>query len=266
MDDFDDVLRRAQTGDGRAAALMFRTYQPVVELTGGGVAGFEALLRWDHPTLGSVGPEEFVSVAEATGLIVPIGDWVIQQALEQLARWRREPGVRDDLWIAVNLSTQQLGRAGLVDHVAATLRASGQPAELLHLEVTESVLMDRVEHAMGTLAELRGLGARVSIDDFGTGYSSLSYLNRLSIDTLKVDRSFIQDLGTDGHDPSIVRAITALAGSLGLSVVAEGIEHREQVPIVTDLGCDFGQGYVWSRPVGPDEALAWMLAHDGRCR
>jgi diguanylate cyclase (GGDEF)-like protein/PAS domain S-box-containing protein len=242
------------------------TYQPIVELTSGAVAGFEALLRWDHPTLGAVGPDEFIPLAETTGLIGPIGDWVIEQAVRQLAEWRNQPAVRDDLWMAVNLSTSQLGRGGLTEHVAAVLQRTGQPAELLHLEVTESLLMDRVEHSMQTLAQLRRLGARVSIDDFGTGYSSLSYLNRLSIDTLKVDRSFIQDLGTPGHDPSIVRAITALAGSLRLSVVAEGIESADQVPIVAALGCDFGQGYVWSPPVGPAEALEWMRSRDRRTR
>ncbi|MHB1138124.1 MAG: sensor domain-containing protein, partial [Microthrixaceae bacterium] len=237
-------------------------YQPIIELADDSVAGFEALLRWNHPALGPVGPDEFIPLAEATGLIVPIGDWVIEESVRQLAEWRRLPSVRDDLWVAVNLSTSQLGRAGLADHVATTLRDAALPAELLHLEVTESLLMDRVEHAMATLAELRRMGARVSIDDFGTGYSSLSYLNRLSIDTLKVDRSFIQDLGTAGHDPSIVRAITALAASLGLTVVAEGIESPEQVPIVAELGCDFGQGYVWSRPIAPSEALEWMLRRD----
>jgi diguanylate cyclase (GGDEF)-like protein/PAS domain S-box-containing protein len=237
-------------------------YQPVVDLADGSVAGFEALLRWEHPVLGAVGPDEFVPIAETTGLIVPIGDWVIEEAVRQLAEWRRIPAVRDDLWVAVNLSTSQLGRPELVGHVDMTLRAEGLPPGLLHLEVTESLLMDRVEHAMSTLAELRWIGARVSIDDFGTGYSSLSYLNRLSIDTLKVDRSFIQHLGGDGFDASIVATIAALGGSLGLSVVAEGIETEAQLAMLVELGCGYGQGYLWSRPLSPDLALEWVLRHD----
>ena len=260
------VLIQTALGQALEADELWLAYQPVVDLDDGRVAGFEALLRWDHPTLGSVRPDEFIPIAERTGLILPIGDWVIERAVSQLAVWRDEPDVRRDLWVAVNLSTPQLGRSELVERVEATLEAHSLPAELLHLEITESLLMDRVEHSMDTLAELRALGTRISIDDFGTGHSSLSYLSRLAIDTLKIDRCFIQHLGVEGHDASIVRAIAALACSLELEVVAEGIECTEQLEALRELGCGFGQGYLWSRPVSPAEALRWMQERNRQTR
>ena len=256
------VLLQTAIGQALAQKELHLVYQPVVDVEDGSVAGFEALLRWNHPTLGAIGPDEFIPLAEATGHIVPIGNWVLDEAVRTLAQWRRVPGVRADLWVAVNISTPQLGRPELVDHVAEVLRQADVPGELLHVEITESLLMDRVEEAMSRLGELRALGAKVSIDDFGTGYSSLSYLNRLSIDTLKIDRSFIDDLCSGDTDASIVRAITALAASLGLEVVAEGVETAEQLAVLRELGCSYGQGYLWSRPVGPDEALSWVRPRD----
>ncbi len=191
---------------------------------------------------------------------LPIGDWVLDRALGQLATWHDDPAIRDDLWMAVNLSAPQLGQASLVDRVAGVIAAAGLPAGLVHLEITESVLMDRVEHSLEALVALRALGVHISIDDFGTGYSSLSYLNRLPVDILKVDRSFVDGLGSGYHHTSIVGALTTLADTLGLLVVAEGIERPEQLRILQELGCTFGQGFLWSGSLQPDEARAWLLA------
>jgi diguanylate cyclase (GGDEF)-like protein len=239
-------------------------YQPILDLTSLDVAGFESLLRWNHPTLGPITPDEFIPIAETTGLIVPIGSWVLDQAFRQLAAWRDDPRVRRDVWMAVNLSAHQLGQPHLVDRIAAAIERAAVPPALIHLEVTESVLMDGVDDALTTIIALKALGVRVSIDDFGTGYSSLSYLSRLPIDTIKIDRSFLRDLGGDGHDRSIVRAVTALADALQLGVVAEGVELPDQVGILRELGCTYGQGFLWSRPLRPADAVAWMVAMDER--
>jgi EAL domain-containing protein (putative c-di-GMP-specific phosphodiesterase class I) len=166
--------------------------------------------------------------------------------------------------MAVNLSAQQLGQPLLVERIADAIEGADVPPMLIHLEVTESVLMDDVDSALGTIVALKEHGVRVSIDDFGTGYSSLSYLSRLPIDTIKIDRSFLRDLGGAGHDRSIVRAMTALADALRLNVVAEGIENPDQLRILRELGCAFGQGFLWSRPLEPADALAWMIATDDR--
>ncbi len=237
-------------------------YQPILDLSSLDIAGFESLLRWNHPTLGAIAPDEFVPIAETIGLIVPIGNWVLDHAFRQLAEWRDDSRVRRDVWMAVNLSAQQLGQPHLVERIAGAIDRAGVPPSLIHLEVTETVLMDDVDSALGTIIALKERGVRVSIDDFGTGYSSLSYLSRLPIDTIKIDRSFLRDLGTTGHDRSIVRAMTALADALDLDVVAEGIELPDQLRVVRELGCAFGQGFLWSRPLDPDAALEWMIATD----
>ena len=237
-------------------------FQPVVELDTLRVAGFESLLRWEHPDFGLVGPDEFIPIAEATGLIVPIGAWVLQRSLEQLALWLRDPDVRSDLWMAINVSARQLGQRCLVDLVDDLIHETGVDAAAVHLEITESVFVEGVINAVETITDLHQLGVRISMDDFGTGYSSLSYLNRLPINTLKIDRSFVQVLGP-GADTSIVRAIAALSDSLDLDVVAEGIETEDQFEIIRELGCRFGQGFLWSRPLPPAHAMAWARNTDG---
>ena len=237
-------------------------YQPILDLSTLDVAGFESLLRWNHPTLGAIAPAEFIPIAETIGLIVPIGTWVVDHAFRQLAEWRDDPRVRRDLWMAVNLSAQQLGQPDLVVRIARAIERAGVPPSLIHLEVTETVLMDEVDSSLATIIALKEQGVRVSIDDFGTGYSSLSYLSRLPIDTIKIDRSFLRDLGAAGHDRSIVRAMTALADALALDVVAEGIELPDQLRALRELGCGFGQGFLWSRPLDPAAALDWMIATD----
>ncbi len=221
-------------------------YQPTVELSEGVTTGYEALLRWQHPTRGLVPPLEFIPLAEESGAIVEIGRWVLTEATRQAAQWSREAGRPID--IAVNLSPRQL----LDDDVAAAVRTaldtSGLPAGQLTLEVTEGVFIDDVEAVVDTLRALRLLGVRIAIDDFGTGYSSLSYLRRLPADVVKIDRSFVQDLGTGGRSTTLVASIIELARSLHLEVVAEGVETEEQHAVLGRLACSHAQGYLFGRP------------------
>ena len=235
-------------------------FQPILALATGEVAGFESLLRWDHPNLGSVSPNEFIPIAEASGLILRVGAWVLDHSLQQLAAWRADPKAPKDLWMAINVSAQQLSDPRLVDQVRMATGRARVPASAVHLEITESVLMDRVDNALGTIIELQSSGFSVSIDDFGTGYSSLSYLSRLPIDTVKIDASFVAGLGNRaGHDASIVRAMIALADALDLAVVAEGVEYSSQLEFLTEVGCTYGQGFLWTGALRAPDALNWML-------
>lgn len=234
-------------------------YQPIVRIADDTIAGFEALLRWHHPALGEVPPLEFISVAEANGMIGPIGDRVLREALTGLAAFRALPN-GTELFGAVNVSAMQLGRRGFVAEVEDALAATGVPAAALHVEVTENVLIDGIERAVETTRSLRTVGARVSLDDFGTGYSSLGYLENLAVDTVKIDRMFVKKLGDAGHDDTVVRAIAALAGALGLEIVAEGIETRAQRDVIEELGCPYGQGFLWSRPISQLDFLALLTA------
>ncbi|MCU1351678.1 MAG: diguanylate cyclase/phosphodiesterase with sensor(S) [Acidimicrobiales bacterium] len=261
---FDERLRR-RTEAKLTTALELRiavehdqlrvVYQPIVSLATQQVVGFEALLRWDHPERGELAPGSFVPTAEDTGLIVPIGHWVLSEALTQLAVWQAADPAANGLFVSVNLSAKELASPGLVASVAAALAASELPAHLVHLEITESAVMEDVEHSVRTVHALRALGLRLSIDDFGTGYSSLSYLKQLPVNTLKIDRSFVSGLDHDLQDRSIAQAIIALGNALGLEVLAEGVETRAQAETLVELGCHLGQGYLWSRPVPPDDAI-----------
>jgi diguanylate cyclase (GGDEF)-like protein len=223
-------------------------YQPLVELRTGLVADAEALIRWNNPEVGIVPPSEFIALAEETGLIVPIGRWVLQTAVHQLAVWQRENPGAADLRISVNLSGRQLAAPGLLDDVDRALRGSGLRPECLVLEITESVLMDDVEAALRSLRALKSLGVGLALDDFGTGYSSLSYLRAFPIDVLKLSKPFVDDLGTEGGH-ALVGAIAGLATALRMRTVAEGIEEPEQADMLRDLGYDIGQGYTFSRPL-----------------
>ncbi len=226
-------------------------YQPIVNLHDGRIVGFEALVRWQHPTRGLIPPLSFIPMAEETGLIAPLGRWVLETACRQAVAWRgRTTGA--PLVMSVNLSARQFIQADLVDEVSGILTMTGLDANELELEITESVLMDQSESGVRTLRRLRELGVRLVLDDFGTGYSSLSYLKHLPLDTIKIDRSFV--VGLDGQaDRSIVEAVVALAHGLGIGVVAEGIETETQHRQLIELGCDLGQGYLFSPPVpGPD--------------
>lgn len=223
-------------------------YQPKIDLMTGKLLGFEALLRWRNDQLGgNVAPGEFIPVAEDSGLIVPIGEWVIAQALSDLRSWN--VGRRSKLHVAVNLSARQLKSEGIGQRIAALLIEAAVPGEWLELELTESLVMENVHAQIETFETLRDLGISLAIDDFGTGYSSMGYLKRLPIDTLKIDRSFVSDLPRDSNDLAIATAIVALGHSLGLAVVAEGIETEAQADALLNLGCDVGQGYLYARPM-----------------
>ncbi len=231
-------------------------YQPKLEIASGRLVGWEALLRWNSPELGAVSPEEFIPVAEQTGLILPIGDWVLREACRQLRAWQ-EQGLAAGT-MAVNLSTRQFRQKDLAEEIRVALRDSGLAPGDLELEITESSIMDSLGSAATVLAELEQLGLSIAVDDFGTGYSSLSYLKSFSIHCLKIDRSFIRDIPGDENDTAIVRTIIALAGSLGLTVVAEGVESEAQLAYLRANHCDQAQGYLFSRPLPPDECVKLM--------
>ncbi len=234
-------------------------YQPVIDLETGNLVGVEALVRWLHPTRGLVSPADFIPIAEETGLIVPLGEWVLLEACRQLAAWQHEHPHRDDLVMAINLSGLQLVLPDVVSRVAAVLDQTGATPSRIALEITESVLMRDAEETMAVLRGLRELGVRLHVDDFGTGYSSLSYLKRFPVDALKIDQSFVDGLGSDPEDGAIVQAILALAGSLNMETVAEGIETTEQLNALRSLGCTTGQGFLFSTALPPDE-LRHLLA------
>jgi len=228
-------------------------YQPLIELRSGTVVGFEALVRWQHPSRGLVAPLAFIPVAEETGLIIPLGRWVLETACRQAAAWRTADPSNSQLVVSVNLSARQFAHTNLDDEVAAILEATGLDPAALELEITESALMDQSERGIEVLRRLRALGVRLVLDDFGTGYSSLSYLKHLPLDTIKIDRSFVAGLDL-AADRSIVEAIIGLAHGLGISVVAEGIETTEQLEALRALGCDIGQGYLFAAALVPEEA------------
>ncbi|MEV8508290.1 EAL domain-containing protein [Actinoplanes sp. NPDC051475] len=227
-------------------------YQPIVDLATGELDGFEALMRWQHPTLGAVSPMDFIPVAEETGLIVESGAWLLREAVGQLAAWRAEQGPRDrPLHVSVNVSVRQLRDHALAEVVRDVLTATGLPPEALWLEITESGVMEDLETALATLDALHALGVTLAIDDFGTGYSSLSYLNRLPVGIVKLDRSFVSDVGRHGANESIVRAVLAMTRAMNLRVVAEGVETELQRDWLREQGCDLAQGWLYGRPQLP---------------
>jgi diguanylate cyclase (GGDEF)-like protein/PAS domain S-box-containing protein len=229
-------------------------YQPIVALGDETIVGVEALVRWQHPDRGLVPPDEFIPLAENRGLIVDIGKWVLREACRQAAQWVNALPDGRALHMSVNVSALQLVRcAGLVDSVAEILRDSGADPASLVLEITESALMGNPQGALEILAELKALGVDLAIDDFGTGYSSLAYLKRFPVDVLKIDRSFVSGLGQNPEDSAIVASIVGLARAVGLVAVAEGVETAEQLVALQQLGCEFGQGYLWSRPLPASE-------------
>ena len=235
-------------------------YQPIVDLKSGQTVKAEALLRWRHPTRGMVSPATFIPIAESSGLIVTLGNWILQEACIQAKIWN-QPG-RQAIRIAVNISAVQLGHPEFLHVVAQTLAKTGLPAQLLELELTEGTVLRDIGEVQRTLRELRELGVSLAIDDFGTGYSSLSYLRDLPIQTIKIDRSFVKDLGTPRYGPqfalALIEAILSIARTLDLEVVAEGIEEESQLIVLRSLGCSSGQGYLFARPE-PGVALEHRL-------
>jgi diguanylate cyclase (GGDEF)-like protein len=224
-------------------------YQPLIDWPRRAVCGMEALVRWSDPEHGIVAPGEFIPIAEETGLIMPIGEWVLVEALRQNRAWQQEG--RPLLPVSVNLSPRQFRQKDLVDTLRRILHDTGQPARLLELEITESTLMHDIGETQAKLQEIAAMGVHLAIDDFGTGYSSLSYLKRFPVHKLKIDQSFVRDLKFDPEDAAIVAAIIGLARSLGLDTLAEGVESREQLDVLLGLGCERFQGYLFSPPLPP---------------
>jgi predicted signal transduction protein with EAL and GGDEF domain len=229
-------------------------YQPIVSLRDLHITGFEALVRWNHPTRGLLYPDAFIGIAEETGLIIPLGRWVLAEACRQLAEWRRSPSIDPGLTISVNVSFRQLNQAGLVEDVEGVLSETGLSPRSLRLEMTESSIMGNASQAFGMVRKLKEMGIGLEIDDFGTGYSSLSHLCLLPFDTLKVDRSFVTHIAGDDEKSIIVKSILALARSLNMTTVAEGIETESQMALLQDFGCHYGQGYYFSKPVCSSDA------------
>jgi diguanylate cyclase (GGDEF)-like protein len=265
---FDETIRRAET-NRLATEIALRQalareelrvfYQPIVSRSEGLVVGAEALLRWKHPDRGIVPPADFIPIAEQTGLIIPIGRWVLEQACQEAVRWSAGCTGRPRPYVTVNLSVRQFSDPSLVDTVADVLDRTGLDPAQLGLEITESALMEEIDSPLDTLLALKRIGVRLLLDDFGTGYSSLAYLRTFPIDVLKVDRSFIADLNDQAGDAAILGAVVGMAGALGISVVAEGVEAKEQLSRLTLLGYDLAQGYYFARP-GPAAEVRGLFA------
>lgn len=241
-------------------------YQPIVALDAGQLCGFEALLRWHHPTRGVIGPDDFIPIAEETGLIVQIGNWVLREACQQMRAWDREFPECSALTINVNLSPRQCLQPDLVGDVKAILDETGLTAERLKLEITETVVLENSDEVVAILNELRALGVQLGLDDFGMGYSALGYLRRFPFQTLKIDRSFVSGMHADGGNAEIIRAIVSLAAGLAMNVTAEGVETADQVDRLKNLACEFGQGFYFYKPLARDDAHAvlserkWVVA------
>jgi len=233
-------------------------YQPIISVETSRLSGFEALVRWQHPERGLVAPSEFIPVAEETGLIVPLGSWILEKACRQMQDWHTLHPANRFLTMNVNLSSKQLIQSGLVQEVKEILEKSGLPARSLKLEITESVVMENAELATTMLKQLSNLGVHLCIDDFGTGYSSLSYLHRFPVDTLKIDRSFVNRIEEKDENVEIVRTIATLARNLGMEVVAEGVESEDQLACLKALKCEYAQGYLFSRPLTAERASAFI--------
>jgi EAL domain-containing protein (putative c-di-GMP-specific phosphodiesterase class I) len=222
------------------------------------MASAEALVRWRHPERGLLAPDQFIDIAEETGLIVPLGRWVLRQACEQLAQWCADFPDTEKIRMNVNLSARQFQHEGLVEEVGQILAETGINPHQVVLEITESLLMQDTDSTIDTLGRLKQLGVRLAIDDFGTGYSSLSYLKRFPVDILKIDRSFVDGIDTEHGDATLAEAVVQLGRALQLQTVAEGIETQEQWSTLQGLGCEFGQGYLFARP-GAADAISTIL-------
>lgn len=235
-------------------------YQPIVNLNTGKIAGFEALVRWRHPERGLVPPGLFIPIAEETGLITPIGYWVLSESCRQLRTWQKQNLVDSSVFVSVNLSVKQFCQPNLLEQIDQVLEQSQLAPNCLKLEITESAIMDNEKDVAFILREMRKRHILISIDDFGTGYSSLSYLHSFPVDTLKVDKSFVQRLNQEPENVGLIPVIISLAKTMNMSVIAEGIELPEQLMILKELSCGFGQGYFFSKPV-PPEQLMELLSH-----
>jgi diguanylate cyclase len=235
-------------------------FQPIVRLDGMTISGFEALVRWNHPARGMVPPNDFIPAMEESGLIHRLGEWVLHQACATVKRMNALPGsiVGGPLFICVNLSGRELETPEVLNHIRAALAESGVEPHSLRIEITESALVNSLDFAVQIIGECRKLGVHVAVDDFGTGYSSLNYLRHFAVDTLKIDRSFVRPVHTEEDNRKILRTIRDLAHALNMNIVAEGVEEIGQARMLRDLGLEFAQGYLFSRPVGESEAAAML--------
>jgi EAL domain-containing protein (putative c-di-GMP-specific phosphodiesterase class I) len=236
-------------------------YQPIVELDTSEPTGFEALVRWQHPTRGMLSPDEFIPIAEETGVIVPLGRWVLNRACRDLAEWTHAYPRAGRLYVSVNLSARQLEDPHIVTDVQAALSDTDLEPSRLVLEITETALMNDTQAALAQLNGLKALGICLSVDDFGTGYSSLSYLRQFPIDTVKIDKSFVDDISRGGDDATFVGAILRLSEALHLDTLAEGIETEDQANTLQQLGCHLGQGYHYARPLDPADVDGLLHAY-----
>jgi len=229
-------------------------YQPLIDIQDGSLFGFEALLRWQHSEFGMIPPNKFIPIAEESGLIIPITNWILEETAKQIATWQKISRAYKDLVVSVNISGTHLSKDELIDDVENAIAVAKIKPSSLKLEITESAAMENAEHTISILNRLKSLGVQLSIDDFGTGYSSLSYLHRLPFDTLKIDRSFVYSVGESGENSEILQTIISLAKNLGKKVIAEGIETEAQLSLLQNLGCDYGQGYLLARPQTKEKA------------
>jgi EAL domain-containing protein (putative c-di-GMP-specific phosphodiesterase class I) len=243
----NDLRRAIQRGE------LELYYQPVIRLHSGAVVSMEALLRWNHPERGMVGPLSFIPVAEESRLIIPIGRWVIEQACRQVAAWQQLKPDQAPMSVAVNISARQLADPELISHIEGSVRANRIDPSTLWLELTETAVLEDTDFVERSLRQLKGLGLRLVLDDFGVGFSSLGYLKRLPLSLIKLDRSFVENVTESPHDAAIVRAVCQMAGTIGIGVVAEGVETEEQVRAARDLGCGYAQGFRFARPMPADE-------------
>ncbi len=235
-------------------------YQPIVKLSNREIIGFEALVRWQHPSRGLVSPIEFIPIAEETGLILPIGYWVMEQACRQMRIWQEKYKIARKMTVSVNLSPVQLKNFSsdhpfnCLDRIQTIIQKTGLQSQSLKLEITESTIMESLDRANSVLEQIKALGIKLSMDDFGTGYSSLNYLHHLSLDTLKIDKSFIQEIDINTDKLQLIRTIVNLAQTLKMDVIAEGVETIQQQILLTELNCEYGQGYLFSKPLSSMDA------------
>jgi diguanylate cyclase (GGDEF)-like protein len=239
-------------------------YQPIVSLEDGTIQGVEALVRWVHPERGILNPDEFVPVAEMSGLVLPMGEKILEEACRQAQIWQAKYARTSSMFVSVNVSAKHLARPDLASMVEETLEKTGMDANRLSLDITETAYVEVLDGNRAALARLRALGVRLSIDDFGTGYSSLSYLKRLPADTLKIDKTFMRGLGVDIQDTAVVRTVVELAHTFGMHVIAEGVETEEQAALLYEMGCDSAQGYLFSKPLEPHAFVELLTSAYGR--